>query len=312
MSRLRIGSWNVHGGITFDPTQLLDPELPGIASTILSAKLDVVALQEVRMPTDKAYARAQLETLGKQAGLPYLRVWPIHQSIDRRFQVVEVTNTSNRDGGDSSSIKSVPESRLHKRGNETYEMGVALLSRTPLSNFREERIRPPRHLRRCGCHDKGLLAARLEVAGRSIVVGSVHVVPFRYYAAKAEDESYRKIWKHIARVVRSMADRPMILAGDFNSEKRSLLTDELEWISAPAFYSALNGRPTTTTGRSLDDILFTDPFVVNQETVEVIPTFSDHSLCIAELDLNSASPPVPIRPPGRWTRRTKAAVGSRG
>jgi endonuclease/exonuclease/phosphatase family metal-dependent hydrolase len=304
---LRVGSWNVHEGISVDPSDFLDPGLPGIASTLLDAKLDVAALQEVKMPAGKADADRQLQMLGDKVGLPHVCGWAMSRSAPHRSVIVKVTTLPGPDSQSlRRSIEPVTITSMPNAMRGTDRMGVALLSKFPLLKPRRKRLRNPRSLKRVGCHDKGILSAQIEVAGLSIRVASLHAVPFRFFAVKADDECYRKVWKHMARIVRGMADRPMILAGDFNSEKRSLLTDELERISAIRFKSALHGRPTTSSGKPLDDILYTGPFALDEASIQVTSTFSDHSLCVVEFKVNPAEESQRYRS----ARQVKADAGS--
>ncbi|MFC6080340.1 endonuclease/exonuclease/phosphatase family protein [Sphaerisporangium aureirubrum] len=153
--------------------------------------------------------------------------------------------------------------------------GVAIASRFPFDEVTRA-VFPNPQLVSEGIYsfDKGTVTIRISLGGRKITLGSVHLFPFHRFHRRAEEPEFSAIWDHLAKEVEQYDDEVVVFAGDFNTEQRDLVLRRLEG----PLQSALPG------GR-VDDVLFGGARLV---TVTTVPTFSDHPLCIAELDLTSA------------------------
>jgi endonuclease/exonuclease/phosphatase family metal-dependent hydrolase len=222
----------------------------GMVEVLREADLHIAALQELYIPPNGDLT--ELRSIAWNAGFPYVEVERLSPSAKRQ----------------GSGF-----------------MGVGLFSRHPLHDVSLTPLNNPgfaitRGGQDFSCHDKGMLSARIEYDGLSLWVASLHAVPFDFFEKRDDDEAHRHLWENMAEAVQSIGDGHMILAGDFNSERRELLTDKLAKRSERIFASAVGRVPTTDAGKAFDDILFSGPFKADRVRTE--PTFSDHRLCIAE------------------------------
>lgn len=220
------------------------PDEEAFWAPLIAARADVAALQEVRFSASGGIG--DLELVAKHAGLPHVAAFPL--------------SVSSFDSEASA--------------------GVALLSRQPL---RKERLRklPNPGLRRegNGCvldsHDKGLLEAVFDHDGQAVRVVSLHALPFHRFGRVAQD--FESIWTALALLIGPVTELPLLIAGDFNTSHRELLIDRVQG----KLHSAI-GQQATHEGRATDDILYTESFRLISQNV--VPTYSDHALCLAELD----------------------------
>jgi endonuclease/exonuclease/phosphatase family metal-dependent hydrolase len=243
MTRLRVATWNVHEGITAGHAAPRDGE--AFWAPLIAARVDVAALQEVRFSTSGDLG--DLELVAKRAGLPHIAAFPLSVSLF-----------------DSEA-----------------SAGVALLSRRPLCKKRPRKLPNP-GLRREGngsvldSHDKGLLEAVFDHDGQPVRMISLHALPFHRFGRVPQD--FESIWTALAELIEPVTEVPLLIAGDFNTNHRELLTDRVQG----KLHSAI-GQQITHENRATDDILYTDMFrLISQD---VVPTYSDHALCLAELEL---------------------------
>lgn len=161
--------------------------------------------------------------------------------------------------------------------------GVAVASRYPIVRKREFTLPNPglritRDGRTYDSYDKGMLACEIEADGKALTVVSVHMFPFHMFERPADHDDFHEIWWTLRRHLGELgALRPLVVAGDFNTDDRRLLRD-------------VDGRPLTGTtqgqvthrGYAADDILFS-PEVPDPPRAQVLDTFSDHRLCLVDL-----------------------------
>lgn len=215
--------------------------------------IDVAALQEVALTPDGEFA--QFAALARATGLRHHVTFPMSESV------------------------SFPDRR----------MGVVLLSRWPLTDARRTLLPNPDLSARSGSHilrshDKGMLAARTAVAGRPCWLGSAHGFPFYLFDRDPSEAPFAAIWSRFADAINQLDDAPLLLGADFNTELRDLLIRRLGRITR----RSVVGTPTYR-GIESDDIIYTAEF--DLRATKVIPTFSDHDLCISEFWLATASGP---------------------
>jgi endonuclease/exonuclease/phosphatase family metal-dependent hydrolase len=244
---LRVATWNIHEGVPIDPPPLSD-QYDDVTGTLAKARVQVAALQEVRF--DEGSRADGLMRIGSEISLPYVLSFPMSPSA------------------------------YGKGGN----MGIALLSYYPLAEVTREVLPNPGILHAQGdgileSHEKGLLAAHLDWNGPPIVIVSLHTFPFHAFDRHADDSEFEYIWIALASVIDRFEEDPLIVCGDFNTDKRNLLTDRL---SRAKLNSAVSKIPTYD-GESFDDILYSRHFTLLDTSV--IRTFSDHALCVAALRL---------------------------
>jgi endonuclease/exonuclease/phosphatase family metal-dependent hydrolase len=162
--------------------------------------------------------------------------------------------------------------------------GLGVLSRYPIRQWRLHLLQNP-ELRAVHdgvemlSHDKGVLVCTLIIPNGSIDVASLHVFPFHRFGRTAQDAEFGRVWTSLADGANHSSTRSIVLAGDFNTPQRTLA---LRALHRP-FVSAVGDRPTHN-GQSIDDILYSSD-LSPVRPVEVVPTFSDHHFCVAELAL---------------------------
>lgn len=240
---IRAGTWNIHEGI---PATDSDREAGDeLITRISESALDILALQEV--PFDGVGNSPLLQRIAAHSALRYVSGFPLSQA-------------SYHPG---------------------FRSGVAIASRLPhtVENrllLPNPRLRSMRDGEIWRSWDKGLIVAKIDFPEASIRLASVHCYPFHDFGRRASDRKFERIWHELANAV-SRIPGPVILAGDFNTECRELLTRNLNQIDLIPVFSGVD----THDGRSVDDILH-DVSIIRRDR-KIIQNFSDHALCQAEL-----------------------------
>jgi endonuclease/exonuclease/phosphatase family metal-dependent hydrolase len=213
-------------------------------TALRDAEVDVAALQEVRFPASGQIG--ELAQAAERAGLPHAAFYPLSAAC---FRAGELS-------------------------------GLALLSRHPFRDKQQAKLPNPglSHERNGTIqtsYDKGLLSAVLDRNGHSVRVVSLHAPPFHRFG-RAPDE-FGSIWAALAASIGTLDDLPLLVGGDFNTGRRELLTEHVNW----RLHQAIGDRKTHF-DKATDDILYTDAFeLVNSRVIE---TQSDHALCLAEFE----------------------------
>lgn len=240
---LRAGTWNIHEGI---PANGRHSDRPAhLVSVIARADLDVLALQEV--PFGQDGRSAILEAITEQTKLSYASSFPL--------------SPSSFSPGDRS--------------------GLALLSREPhtvsgRTLLPNPNLRSDRRGRPWVSWDKGMLAVSLIFAGDPMWAVSLHCYPFHHFGHKAEDEEFAPIWGALADVINRIPGDRVIVAGDFNTERRDLL---MNLVKRHRLSPAI-GNTATHHGLAVDDILHNENLI--RRSSAVMPGPSDHAFCRAE------------------------------
>lgn len=204
------------------------------------------------------------------------------------FQEVDYTPT-----GESSILNAVAKGTcLHHTATHMLSpssfftgmsTGVAIASRLPLHDVKRTMLPNPGLTTRVksgviSSHDKGHVSAKVDFWGSEVSIVSLHALPFHVFGHEAADPRFGDVWTTLAAGLTNPQNTPTVVCGDFNTPQRELvLTD-----SAPAFTSAVENRPTFE-NLALDDILYSSHFA--RKRIEVVPNFSDHGACVADLEL---------------------------
>ncbi|MEV0595826.1 endonuclease/exonuclease/phosphatase family protein [Nonomuraea cavernae] len=238
ISRIRVGTWNVHEGVT-DHGDVLDEAV----EHVLAERLDLLALQEVPFP-EGSRSSPLLTELAERTRL-------------RHYQANVLSPSWLVQG---------------KRS------GVAVASRFPIETAAVAVLPNPR-LERGGMlsFDKGTVTARVRAMGRLVAMTSLHMPPFHRFGRRADDPDFGYIWDNLAKQLEPEEDEVTVIAGDFNTSHRRLL---LRRIGADLETSVTGA---TRRGKAVDDIVHSAS--VARVSARVVRTFSDHCLCVAELDL---------------------------
>lgn len=240
---IRAGTWNIHEGISADGNST--PLQTELISPLEITNLDILALQEV--PFGAGNESEILSSIATQTDLRYISTFPLSPSAFHR------------------GIRS----------------GIALASRVPhllysrvlLPNPKLHSARPDRDW---VSWDKGMIITKMKIDNVSLWVCAFHGFPFHDFGRRAEEREFKRIWRTVADAINQLADSKIIVAGDFNSERRDLLTKLLQ---RPNITSAVGGA-TTHGNRSVDDILFDEGLACR--SLSVVSGFSDHAFCHAE------------------------------
>jgi endonuclease/exonuclease/phosphatase family metal-dependent hydrolase len=242
LTRLRVATWNVHEGIPVDGPGS-GAEAP-LWDALVAADVQVAALQEVRF--SELGEPEGLAAVAERLRMPYLLSFPLSSSCFRA----------------SDSV------------------GVAVLSRFPLAEERRTLLPNPRlQSGSNGCvsvtHDKGVLSAVVRWGRRLVRVASVHSFPFHRFGRAPEEDEFDGVWSTLARSIHASEEEAVLVCGDFNTERRELLTDHMDRKLYRAIVDRVTHRDLAT-----DDILFSEELDLVES--EVVSTYSDHALCVAE------------------------------
>jgi hypothetical protein len=112
---------------------------------------------------------------------------------------------------------------------------------------------------------------------------SLHAFPFHRFDRRADDKRFALIWSDLAAKLHQNDGQPVVACGDFNTDRRDLLIDR-----ATAPLRQAIGQEVTHAGRAVDDIIYSGGLELIRR--DVIPTMSDHALCIAEFRAVAPAP----------------------
>jgi endonuclease/exonuclease/phosphatase family metal-dependent hydrolase len=128
-----------------------------------------------------------------------------------------------------------------------------------------------------------MLLIELNIANLPFWVSSVHCYPFHKFGRKAEEEEFRPIWQALAAAINNIPDYRILVAGDFNTERRDLIVD---MVKNHRLIPAIDGTATHR-GRAVDDILHAQRLI--RRSFSVTPGLSDHAFCQAEFSIEDVS-----------------------
>ncbi len=256
MLQLRVATWNIGGGfVAADQPQRFDVEdLAYFAATLQPLARDVVCLQEIHTPITSSQA-GQAEQLAHMLQMPYWQAVPYGPNCRSPFR-------------------------------DDQDLSLAILSRWEILTTCYALLPNP-HLRAevasgelWTTHDKGFLSARLDVAGRRVVVLTGHTVPFEIYHREALEDEFAPIRRSMEATILASAARPTIVTGDFNYDDVERL---LPRVFQAGYRRVLIGPTEPRYGRQRDHILVSPHWRV--ERALVLPGRADHYLGYADISL---------------------------
>jgi endonuclease/exonuclease/phosphatase family metal-dependent hydrolase len=246
---VRVGTWNVHEGFTDNDHSDLarDRAAAATAQMIRSYGLDLVAFQEVDFDQD-GYSRV-LAAVQAGTELQHIQTWMLSPS------------------------SFVPDGRS----------GLAIASRYPIASSSTYKIPNPElevdyRGTQIRTFDKGILACLIDAPVARLCLGSIHSYPFHRFQRQAQESEFAMIWQELADFVTTICAGRLLVAGDFNTARRDLLTEKTDLALRRAV-----GEVPTHRGLPMDDILYSDGLAMLGQP-KVVPNFSDHHLCIADFD----------------------------
>lgn len=251
---MRIATWNIASGVDmnnykgeyFDKESEFNADdkiMIGIANSIKSNNVDVVAFQEIITTKSFGY----IEKLSKLTGLKYY---------------IDFANSPN------NLVKNT-------------EFGIAVLSRYPIECKRMELFTNPNLIKTTekgsySSHDKGFLAVKIQSEPEVGLVCS-HFLPFKRFGADAFD--YKQIFERFENYIKANSS---IVCADFNviegREKLVLLLSKLA-----KTHNFVFDEITTTDNKKCDNILLPKSIEVKNSWVEKNGAPSDHYMCIVEI-----------------------------
>jgi endonuclease/exonuclease/phosphatase family metal-dependent hydrolase len=206
--------------------------------------------------------------------------------------------------------EALSESHLDKSA----QLGVGVASRHPLSDQDSVRLtRPNLQASVRGqlwvLHNKGMVGCAVDVGGRDpLRVYSLHLFPFFEFGVGDDHPLVERMWREFWGHADRLAEGDLVLAGDFNQQQREPAA--VRW-SSRQWSFCFGSKRTTSNGHSLDEIALS--WLPTGTKTELVPTFSDHCLAVADVQLsrgNAGSAPAGRSKAGRASVR--AAAGQLG
>jgi endonuclease/exonuclease/phosphatase family metal-dependent hydrolase len=254
---LRIGTWNIFGRRDYRADRTA--ERGAVHATLQRHPLNVLSLQEVHFYDGEPDQQLVREL--RDAGLPHFAGLAFSEShLDRAA-----------------------------------ELGVGVASRIPLAS--QESIQLTRPDLRASVrgelwvlHDKGMVGSVLDVdRDHPLWVCSLHLFPFFEFGVGEGDTRVNRMWEEFWGHADVLAGRgDVVLAGDFNQQGREPAAQQFS--SRPWRFCLGAGTETTLNGHSLDEIALS--WSPPEPRTELVPTFSDHHLAIAHVQLRPQRGPV--------------------
>lgn len=250
---MRIATWNVHCGLFEPPLQDSDEYL---AECLRAVSADIVCLQELALP--ERGKRAFAQQLAHRAGYGHVEVVALSRS--------HLTDAL---------------------------MGLAILSRRPLGAASGHILPNPmlvgtnRHGQPIVSHDKGLLRVEVDWHGVPVSILCAHLFPFHRFDVTPRAEVLDPAREAFQQQLAAATTRPSVICGDMNVGN----IDDFLPRAREAFglHSPIHG-PTRPDGRAHDHILHSAH--LSSSWTRIIPTRSDHHLCVTELQVLPAGQPV--------------------
>lgn len=250
---MKLLSWNIAGGHTFSKTtsdalSYDQEDFPYFRGQLAQIQADVICLQE-----------QHLTQTGSQA-----------QQIAQKLRYAFL----KEHGYGNSHIKA---------GN-----GLALgnISMFEIINS-EYHILPNPHLtvtRENGdqwvTFDVGFLITEILYKEQKVNIANCHLVPFHYFKRDFLEPEFAPIREDIEALLLALAEKPSIIAGDFNFSNLNILLPNT--FARQDYKEVFEGETTVGKGQQ-DHILYSSHW--NLEKYEIIKTKSDHYACVAELSL---------------------------
>jgi 3',5'-cyclic AMP phosphodiesterase CpdA/endonuclease/exonuclease/phosphatase family metal-dependent hydrolase len=261
-TKLRVICWNTHCGVSYSgsPENAAQaPNVEDIISCVSKSEADIVCLQEMLFPkTGDSFA----SLVAKEARYDFYDEWAISPSY-------------------------LGEDSL---------MGLAILSRHELTDIRHIKLKNPdlKKIQADGSefrsHEKGLIACTVKGPNAfNLICG--HLVPFYKFDRSITEPAFSSLQEQIKNELAAVAGEAAIVCCDFNSDDLSDLIPRSEGVAS---FSELVHLPTRVTGERHDNILCTDHWEV--DAVRLLPTLSDHHLCMADLTFRGAKKPTTTSP----------------
>ena len=250
-STLRVASWNIREGVPADSSNSEIQVRDEVVSLLMSRRVDIIGLQEV--PFDQSARSWLLNIIQDHTPLGHIA-----------YNVLS-----------ESSFQS------------NCRAGVALASRFPLTDckpiqFNNPELRTELQGNPIRTYDKGLVSATVLLEGQDISIVSLHTFPFHLFGRDADESAFRQMWTDLSAELDRLRIRPLIVCGDFNTSKRDLVIGQ----NGRTLSRAVINEPTHR-GQPIDDVLYSKEFkAVN---VEVISNFSDHRICITDLEIECSA-----------------------
>jgi endonuclease/exonuclease/phosphatase family metal-dependent hydrolase len=249
----RIATWNILG--RQEEGTHRTARAGAVRSVVTKHRPDVLCLQEVHFydgePDPQLMEELQLAGLDNFVGMPLSES---HLDDSARLGVAIASRWVPL-GGSHSFVLRNPGLRASVRGSEWVT------------------------------HDKGAVGCDFRSPeGRIVRVLSVHLFPFHEFRAVSDqrhvDDMWREFWQ---RTDELRGPGGMIIAGDFNQVDREVAARR--W-SKNKWYFCTDRQPTTSMGKSLDDIVLSS--APEAHTLDLDPTFSDHHFASVRARLGSA------------------------
>lgn len=235
---IRVATWNLQEGAS--PRSSGPVAVNDLAAVVAALDLDFLALQEV--PFENGDTSRMLDVLSEETGL------------------LAATQLALSAGHHDSSRQS----------------GLAILS-TAEPVERSATIFDGEDLP--GASDvftKGVVACDFWVDEVLLRIASCHLFPFSRFSIDPATPALDHVWASLAAVFPPTSAGSAIVCGDFNTEKRELLFQQLSY----PLSSTTLGRATHH-GKSYDDLIHT-PRVIRDGPPSILTLHSDHALCLAQ------------------------------
>lgn len=270
---LRVGTWNVH-------EELMDDcKTPFVPWKVLERyELDVVCLQEVSIP------RKEVESHPDNARVEDR----VHPDLVNRY-------LARKSGYPHCAGMVLSPSSFHP--HDRYQ-AIAIMSRHRFKS-KIERIRFENVNYRLAdgrsMHDKGALAATVEIGSNQLRVLCLHGFPLHHFNVPSNCRESRleiaKLARVIGREARDWGDsQRLVVAGDFNFEHHAERIPALGKLSMRPVFDKRSTRPD---GRCHDDVLLGTDWVCDGEIHE---TKSDHHLLTVSATSDNELPTTESRP----------------
>ena len=247
---MRCVTWNISGAVLTSnnaPEGLTTTDSLGyVGNCLAELNADIVCLQEVPfLPDEPEFASALAGRLG------------------------------------FSHFVSVPISPSHLHDNA--RLGLSVLSRYAIRSSETIQLPNPNVTVRLPdgraerSHDKAMLIARLDAGDHECVVACVHLPPFRALRRHPGEPMFEPLRRALSAALMPLLSEPFLLLGDVNTDTIGHVLPELQ--RAPGVTELIR-VPTRVDGSACDQIVCSAHWTPGFSLV--IPTWSDHHLCVTD------------------------------
>ncbi|PLX21273.1 hypothetical protein C0584_03040 [Candidatus Parcubacteria bacterium] len=254
---MKIVTWNIAGGFTMKGSiesgyNYDEENLNYFINRLKSVGADCISLQESHTPTNESKTKSQGEIIAKKLKYSFYNR-PYDKSHIKDENLLSLVNLS--------------------------KFNITKSKYVLLPNPKLEVVRPNGD--KWHTHDKGFLISEIDYKGEKINFVNGHIFPFHHFNRNFMEDEFLNIREFISDLLKSLSNKPTIVAVDMNFNDLSVLLPEL--FKNNLYKESFLNIETAPGHGQQDHIMYSKHW--NKEDFKVTKTKSDHYICSTDISL---------------------------